>query len=294
MDSTKGFIRDRMKQIISIRNSNKDSLNNLPPPPIISGDDAIQHYSFEIEALFQDINGKLDSLSELYKKKIESMKCFTDEGQVESEISNLINQITQQINYLKNKVEKKKSNQEGTEAAVIFTNINQGYLVRIRPLLIKFSKMQKRHLDQLNDIKSKVEQSIDSIDNDDPVEFEDVDIKFNQEQHQMILRNEEEIRRRNREIEECKKKMEGIKPLFENLNAIIHEQGSIIDRIDHNIDQSLTEVINGNKQLTKAERDQKSKCFYFYLIGMIFLIVILGTIVIIKKEMKRKLKNDDN
>lgn len=294
MDSTKGFIRDRMSQIISIRNSNKNNLGNLPPPTFISENDTIQHYSFEIEAQFQDISGKLDSLSELYKKRIESMSYFTDEVQIESDITNLTDQITKQLNYLKNKVQNEELIQGGTETATIFTNMQKGYLARIRPLLIRFRKMQKIHLDQLNNIKSKVEQSLDSIDKDDPGNFEDVDIRFNQEQNQMIIQNAEEIQERNRMIDETLHLMEMIKPLFLDLQTLIQDQGKIIDRIDHNIDESLTEMANGNRELSKADRDQNSKCFYFYLIGMIILIVILGTIVIIKKEMKRKLKNDDN
>ena len=109
----------------------------------------------------------------------------------------------------------------------------------------------------------------------------------------MVMENDLALQRRNEEINRLLSQLEEIKGLFIDLSQLIQEQGTILDRIDNNINVALDEVKEGNKELDKAEKHQKSKAFYIYLIAMLILIIILGTIIIIRKA-KRKSNNNNN
>jgi len=57
-------------------------------------------------------------------------------------------------------------------------------------------------------------------------------------------------------------------------------QGTILDRIDYNVEQSATRVEKGLTQLQKAEKHQK-KNRKMIIISVLFIIVIIMVIVLI-------------
>lgn len=291
-----GFFRDRTSQMISIRNAYREKspgfFANSGNNPEVSVNDTIFHYSFEIEAQFQDLESKLSALKELYGKQILSMTSFADQLQIESDIKSSASQITKLADSLIERIKDERYTNESRETKTFLSNLRQGYLSRIRAILIRFQKMQSDHMNKLNEIKSNYQQSNDINNNTDSADVED--IEFTQNQNRIIQQNEEEIRLRNEFFEEYYRQLDSLKILFNNLHDLIENQGQVLDRIDHNIEESLNEVKNGNKELVKAEKDQSSKCFYVYLISMLFLIIILGTIVIIRKEMKHGRNNSNS
>ena len=46
--------------------------------------------------------------------------------------------------------------------------------------------------------------------------------------------------------------------IFKDLNQLVIEQGTIVDRIDYNMDQAVTKVREGLQQVVKAEEYKKS------------------------------------
>jgi syntaxin 16 len=60
------------------------------------------------------------------------------------------------------------------------------------------------------------------------------------------------------------------------------EQGTILDRIDYNIDVASTNVSSGKKNIEKAEKYQKNNCFRNVIIILIICIFIEGLLIIFK------------
>lgn len=302
--STHGFIRDRMSQLSSIRNacqhtSPDTSMGTRLIGPDGSGqrtDNSILQHSSAIESQFLEIENNLTSLNELYNNRIAALSSFTDEVQIESNIEASTTEITRMLTRLKNRITAKDNTQTTQEAQQISANMRKGYLARMRDISIRFREMQTNYLKRLNSIKSKAENSsiTDTIDDgDNSIEFDDLNINFTGAQNAMVMENDLALQRRNEEINRLLSQLEEIKGLFIDLSQLIQEQGTILDRIDNNINVALDEVKEGNKELDKAEKHQKSKAFYIYLIAMLILIIILGTIIIIRKA-KRKSNNNNN
>lgn len=262
-------------------------------------DSSILQRSSAIESQFLEIEQNLNSLNELYNNRIAALSSFSNEISIESNIEALTSQITRMLTNLKNRiVERDPSVSNTQEAARISANMKKGYLARMRDISIRFREMQTNYLKRLNAIKSKAEKSSisESIDDTNSIEFDDLnDIAFTGNQNLQVMENEMAVQRRNEEIERLRRQLEEIKGLFFDLSQLIQEQGTILDRIDNNLSRALDEVKEGNKELDKAEKDQKSKGFYIYLIAMLILIIILGTIIIIRKAKKKKSQsNNDN
>ena len=300
--SQHGFIRDRMSQLTSIRNACQHTSPDtsmgtrlIGPDGTSQTDNSILQHSNNIEPQFIEIENDLTSLNEKYNRRIAALSSFDDDV-IESEIEALTASITKKLIRLKNQISTKNLFARSSEAAQISSNMEKGYLARTRDLSIRFREMQSNYLKRLNAIKSKAESSsiAVSIDEGDNSIEDDFNVPFTGAQNAMAMENDMAIQKRNEEINRLLGQMEEMKGLFLDLSKLIQEQGTILDRIDNNIDVALDEVKQGNKELEQAEKHQKSKAFFIYLIAMIILIIILGTVIIIRKAKRKKNDSSNN
>lgn len=84
---------------------------------------------------------------------------------------------------------------------------------------------------------------------------------------------------REREIQQVLGSVNDLAQIMKDLSALVIDQGTIVDRIDYNIQNVSTSVEEGYKQLQKAERTQREgamvKCATILLILCIIMIVLL-------------------
>ncbi|XP_039007493.1 syntaxin-41-like [Hibiscus syriacus] len=92
---------------------------------------------------------------------------------------------------------------------------------------------------------------------------------------------------REREITQVVQSVNELAQMMKDLSALVIDQGTIVDRIDYNIQNVATSVEEGFKQLQKAERSQKGgmlKCATVLVILcfiMIVLLILKGVILMI-------------
>ena len=60
--------------------------------------------------------------------------------------------------------------------------------------------------------------------------------------------------------------------IFKDLNQLVIEQGTIVDRIDYNMDQAVVKVKEGLQQVVKAEEYKKSNRPGFIIFVLIVII----------------------
>ena len=87
--------------------------------------------------------------------------------------------------------------------------------------------------------------------------------------------------------------MEGLKAsslrflqIMRDLGALVVEQGTLLDRIDHNIQESAVKIEEGTKQIVQAEKTQKSSRMFLCIIALVVLIVVMLIIVIARNAMR--------
>ena len=90
------------------------------------------------------------------------------------------------------------------------------------------------------------------------------------------------VNERDEEIQKIAQSIEELSTIFKELAVLVIDQGTILDRIDFNMEQVVEHTKEGIKQLEKAEQHQKSarplKCIGCLLV----LIAVMLTILILK------------
>ena len=66
------------------------------------------------------------------------------------------------------------------------------------------------------------------------------------------------------------------------MQALVMEQGTILDRIDYNIDIASSNITSGKKSISKADKHLKNNCFRNVIIILIVIIFIEALLLIFK------------
>lgn len=115
----------------------------------------------------------------------------------------------------------------------------------------------------------------------------DVDNGFTAQQLLALEQTETLVQERDAEIIKIAKSVEEMATIFRQLSTMIYEQGTILDRIDHNMENAVADVQAGMVHLEKAEESQKSAIPTRCIIALVVLIAILLIILIIKHSSKK-------
>ena len=90
------------------------------------------------------------------------------------------------------------------------------------------------------------------------------------------------LQRRDNELNHLLNSVNDLAQIFKDMQTLVMEQGSILDRIDYNIDIASTNVSSGKKSIVKANAYHKSNCFRNVIIVLIVCIFIEAILLILK------------
>jgi syntaxin 16 len=115
---------------------------------------------------------------------------------------------------------------------------------------------------------------------------EDLDKKdINEIQNENYLLKTEKVnhlKRRDTELGELLNSMNNLTSTFRDLKNLVMEQGTVLDRIDYNIDIAAVNTAKGKQHLMKASELQKKSCFRNAMLALVFIIFIESFILIMK------------
>ncbi|XP_017052268.1 syntaxin-16 [Drosophila ficusphila] len=100
-------------------------------------------------------------------------------------------------------------------------------------------------------------------------------------QQQLLLFEEENSRvaqHREQEVTKIVKSIYDLNDIFKDLGHMVQEQGTVLDRIDYNVEQTQTRVSEGLRQLHKAEmyqRKNRKMCVILVLAAVTFFMLLL-------------------
>lgn len=127
------------------------------------------------------------------------------------------------------------------------------------------------------------QSQIDDLENDDRLD-EYFQIRPNQKMNQRQLLqfeidNTKTMELREKEVSNIVKSIVDLNQVFKDLSHMVEEQGTILDRIDYNVESTQTKVYEGYKQLQRAERYQRANrkmyCIFILSIATLFMIILL-------------------
>jgi syntaxin 16 len=121
-----------------------------------------------------------------------------------------------------------------------------------------------------------VSSPLDETDDDDTSFY---DRGFDDNQMQMMNMTQTQIAQREKDIKQIAKSIQEIAVLFNDLANLVQEQGTILDRIDYNIEQATYHTKEAVVQLRGAQ--EESKKYGNKLCILLLIVLIFGVVVAI-------------
>ena len=130
---------------------------------------------------------------------------------------------------------------------------------------------EKSNLYEMNEI------STTNSDGNDNIQKIDNDKNFLMKEEPNIL-----LKERDNELDKIVKGVSNLHEMFKDMTILVNEQGTILDRIDYNIDIGYDNVSRGKKKLHEANESKKGICFR-NAIMLLMLFVFIESMLILNK-----------
>ncbi|XP_048405682.1 syntaxin-16 isoform X1 [Stegostoma tigrinum] len=246
------------------------------PPKWVDGVEQIQ---FDITRIKQ----KMKELASLHDKYL-NRPTLDDSSEEEHAIEITTQEITQMFHRCQRAVQSLQSKWRSCteQEERVLRNVVTSLAQALQDLSTNFRHAQSSYLKRL---KNREERSKHFFDTSVPLmdDGEDnnlYDKGFTHEQLLLVEENTLMVEEREKEIRQIVQSILDLNEIFRELASMIVEQGTILDRIDYNVEQSCIKTEEGLQQLQKAEQYQK-KNRKMLVILILFVIVVVLIIVLI-------------
>lgn len=205
---------------------------------------------------------------------------FDDEDKkLNKNIAKIVHEITQQLSICEKKIkELVKQNIESKTDNIIKINMQHTIIQKITDFTKKFKinqELYKKKYKELvgeDDPTYEINESLRK-DNNDSNNFENFLMTDNINQN---------LQNRDNELNQLLNSVNDLAQIFKDMQSLVMEQGSILDRIDYNIDIAASNITTGKKSLVKANEYHKNNCFRNVIIVLIVCIFIEALLLIFK------------
>ncbi|XP_076470654.1 syntaxin-16-like [Babylonia areolata] len=247
----------------------------------------------EIQYDFTKIKEKMKELSALHDKHLHR-PTMDDSVDEEHAIEIQTQQITQMFGRCHRLVQqiRARSVQGRQLEQKMAQNIISSLARTLQEMSSNFRRSQSMYLKKLKSREERSQQYFgthlapDSSLLLDSTTVDDVpyDKGFTTAQIQLVEENSSMVQQREHEIAQIVRSIQDLNDIFKDLATMIVDQGTILDRIDYNIENSTVAVEKGLQQLQKAEKYQKKNRKMLCIMVLALVVVILIIILIAVKS----------
>ncbi|KAG6014187.1 hypothetical protein E4U54_005690 [Claviceps lovelessii] len=263
--------------------------------------------SDEIAELLAQVATKGQQLEELHQKHV--LPKFNDEeakrGQG-AQIDRLTQQITKSFHECRRRIKRinqlvREAKQCGTISKAeetIAKNVQISLATKVQDASADFRKKQSAYLKKLRDMgglenptqtdrSSRLQAGLDL---DPSLHESDADRSFSQStlqaasEQKLLHTNDSAITRREREIEEIAQGIIELSDLFRDLQNMVIDQGTLLDRIDYNVERMYEDVKGADQELNLASGYQRRATKRRVILLLVIFIVGLLILLLIKPK----------
>eukprot|EP00873_Tetraselmis_striata_P019201 jgi/Tetstr1/439465/TSEL_027898.t1 len=249
---------------------------NLPPAWV----DITADIREEVIAVRQ----KMAELKGIYGKTL--LTTFDDHRPDEVTIEVITADITRRFRKAQGRL-KVLSQVPGSEDDVkVRTNVQRSLAMELSTLSMEFRKQQKAYLAKVKQTKEGGAMAADPLDQQASKwqwSDEEEDPGMSTGQIQQIDDMSALVLERDTEIAKVMQSIQDLAQIMQDLSVMVIDQGTILDRIDYNMEQVAVKIDEGVKQIIKAEKKQKSSC-RILCIMVLFVAVVLMLLVLLVKN----------
>lgn len=232
--------------------------------------------SEELDTELADLKTTMGQLAPLYKRN--SLPGFDDRTELEREIQKLSVRCAQSLHRCQDLIkqfDRHTKEEHDPNMKRMCENIKVAMASKVQDSSTIFRKMQSSYLRALRKDVSLEGQGTSMIDQD--VSYSQQSLR--QMMHQPSSVHDHEALQREREIQQIAEGILEVADIFKDLETMVIDQGTLIDRVDYNIEMMHTHVKEADQQLLKGSRlqQQTQKC----KIILLLILVIVGLFLIL-------------
>ena len=159
---------------------------------------------------------------------------------------------------------------------IIKSNLQQALIEKAKEFSRKFKLNQELYTKKYKEL----------VGEDDPTNEVNNFMKEEEQNHNdnflMTDNSKQVLKKRDTELNKLLNSVSDLAGIFKDMQVLVMEQGSILDRIDYNIDVASTNVVKGKNSLIKANDYHKNNCFRNVIIVLLVCIFIEAFMLIFK------------
>nr|XP_023852593.1 syntaxin-16 isoform X5 [Salvelinus alpinus] len=262
---------DRMALVSGIRLDPEAAIGVTKrlPPKWVDGVDEIQ---YEITRVRQ----KKKELAALHDKHM-NRPTLDDSSEEEHAIEITTQEITQMFHRCQRAVTglQSRCGHCTEQEERLLRNVVSSLAGSLQELSTNFRHTQSSYLKRM---KNREERSKHFFDSGPLMEDEDIalyDRGFTGDQLVLVEQNTVMVEEREREVRQIVQSISDLNEIFRDLAGMVVEQGTVLDRIDFNVEQSCVKTEEGLKQLQKAEQYQKKNRKMLVILILTVIVVVL-------------------
>ena len=257
-------------------------------------------YVDNVERDISQIQKKMDALSKLHQKRLmtfDDSQAHEQDAEIGVMADNIQSIFRKSEKTLKKVAAAQAQETEGDASGgqlAVQKNIQRSMAMKLQALSGSFRDKQKDYLNELAKQKGGGASFDFLSDGSGPGgAMGGGDLGFNEQQLAVVESQENAVRERDEEIQKIARSIQELSDIFKELAVLVIDQGTILDRIDFNMEQVVEHVEEGIKQLEKAEEYQKSARPKWCIAILLFLITCLLVFLVLKHRKKDKHDDDD-
>ncbi|KAI0311963.1 t-SNARE [Amylostereum chailletii] len=245
-------------------------------------------YADQVQDILAATQSKIAALDKLHAKHV--LPGFTDRSAEEREIELATSDITKDFRQCQSLIQRIDPTQSFPPSsarahhALAAKNVQRALAAKVQELSASFRKKQRVYMDKLQGhaIKNQdllIASGVTSLKGSEALSAVDEDVAAASMQRQQHLLPDADLRARDRELNEIAKSIGALAELFKDLSALVIDQGTLLDSVEYNIEQTAAHVGEAVKELETATRYQKNtgrrKCIFLLVLIIFGLVLVL-------------------
>ncbi|KAI8599325.1 t-SNARE [Dissophora ornata] len=240
----------------------------------------------EVDEELDRIKANIQKLDTMHKKHL--LPGFDDRIQEEREIERLTDEITQQFHASQRRIKRinaESKHSSSSQEQAMSRNVQVSLAQKVQDASAIFRQKQNTYMQRMRgvelrnkDIFSGVQPMNSSI-SDDPEEsgFTNAQLTFAEQSNSTITQREQEINHISRSIFQ-------LADIFKDLQTMVIDQGTLLDRIDYNVEQTAVHLQDAVYELDEGEKYQKKTRNRKIILLLMLLIAGLFIVLIFKPK----------
>mmetsp|Transcript_5786 Transcript_5786/g.8133 ORF Transcript_5786/g.8133 Transcript_5786/m.8133 type:complete len:317 (-) Transcript_5786:247-1197(-) len=245
--------------------------SNLPPQWVDEVD--------AVNGLLSDIFRLMGILNSMHATRVGTV-FGRDLDDMEAKIENMTGDITNKFRQAEKLLTRVgiATKRVGGEEATIGANVQRSLAKKLQEISAEFRQKQRKYL---TDVQAQKSGALAETESKFGIDLNETgrEFGFNEQQLAVVEDLDMAVQSRDKEIVQIAKSIEELGSIFKELAVLVIDQGTILDRIDYNMEAVVEHTKEGIGQLEKAESHQKNarplKCIICLSITIVILMVVL-------------------